>query len=383
MKQLLITCIVIFTLAACGGSSGGSGSNEGVNTLPQLSLPPIDGNLKVGYTTFSLVDSNRDNRELQVEAWYPVADIDFRAEPAALYALLGPLGITSTVAGTDLPVSPESNRHLIVFSHGNNGLSNQAYKMMETLASQGFIAVAPAHTGNTQLDPAITDEQRAAAATNRVPDISFVIDQMLQRSATPGDMFADRIATTGIGVTGHSFGGLTALGMAVGFPIDNADPRVTAIMPVAGAFSSVTQAQYQSLSIPTFLLGGTLDTVVDIENNRTAFSSTSNSPTFTAEIIGAGHEHFTNVCDIVDVLTDNDISFDTLAALVPGADIIEVYNDRTCVPGVFSIDESLRIQNTYGVAFFKQYLQGDDSFSDYLTTNYAGNNEPDVTFDQK
>jgi predicted dienelactone hydrolase len=382
LRTLIISGLFSITLIACGGGGGGGSSS---NNLPQaeLALPAIQGSSKVSYTQFTLTDASRGNRELVVDAWYPVDDIDFLAEPAAFYALLGPLGITSIAAGSNLPVSQQENRKLIVFSHGNNGLSNQAYKMMETLASQGFITVAPAHTGNTQNDPSITAEQRTAAATNRVPDISFVIDEMLRRSAAAGDMFEGRISSDNIGVTGHSFGGVTTLGMAVGFAGASADPRVTAIMPVAGAFSSITDAQYKSLAIPTFLLGGTIDATVDIENNRKAFATTDNSPTYNVEIIGAGHEHFTNVCDIVQVLFDNNISFATIATLAPGADVLEEYYNNNCVPGVFSIDESIRIQNTYGVAFFKTFLQSDDSFRDYLTSNYADKNEPDITYAEK
>jgi predicted dienelactone hydrolase len=383
MLRLILTISFISLLSACGGGGGGSSSSD-VNNLPQLDLPEIKGSLGVGYQKITITDETRNNRELFVDVWYPVDTIDFIANPVAKYDLGSNFSLPSSVAGDSLPISQENNRNLIVFSHGSGGLSTQVYPLMEILASQGFIVAAPTHAGNAVGD---NDDERSVQVANRAADMSFVIDQMLLRSNTPGDQFEGRVSAENIGTTGHSFGGSTALGTAVGFGDAPADLRVTATMPVAGFFfnaaAPITETQYKSLNIPTLLLGGTLDESVDIENNREAFAAIDSSPVYNVEIVGAGHQHFTNACDISDLVLDL-LSFDALDALVPGAGTrLKAIDEETCVPEAFPIDESLRIQNLYAVAFFKKYLQNDNSFDDYLTERYAELNEPDVTFQEK
>jgi predicted dienelactone hydrolase len=385
MLRLILTISFISLLSACGGGGGGS-SSSGVNNVPQLDLPEIKGSLGVGVTTETIIDTARSDRPLDIEIWYPVDQIDYMADPAALYNL-GLATLESEVAGDNLPVSQKLNRNLIVFSHGSGGLSNQGYKLMEILASQGFILVAPAHLGNRALD-FVQDPQDVIVA-NRAGDMSFVIDHMIKRSNTAGDMFEGRVSAQNVGATGHSFGGVTALGTAVGFGPVAADPRIAAVMPVAGAFAvsaaPITDAQYKSLTIPALFLGGTLDATVDIQNNRDAFAAIENSPVYNVEIVGAGHEHFTNACDIDDLLLSGDsLTYEDLDIFGGGiADRLRAVADNTCKDDVYPIEQSLRIQNVYGVAFFKKYLQNDNSFDDYLTERYAALNETDVTFEEK
>ena len=389
MLRLILTISFISLLSACGGGGGGGSSSSDVNNLPQLDLPEVQGSLGVGVTTETIIDTARSDRPLDIEIWYPVDQIDYMADPAALYNL-GLATLESEVAGDNLPVSQKLNRNLIVFSHGSGGISNQGYKMMEALASQGFILVAPGHLGNRALD--FVPDPIDVIVDNRAGDMSFVVDHMIKRSNTSGDMFEGRVSPDNVGATGHSFGGVTALGTAVGFGSVAADPRIAAVMPVAGAFAvsaaPITDAQYKSLSIPALLLGGTLDATVDIQNNRDAFAAIDNSPVYNVEIVGAGHEHFTNACDINDIILSGDsITYETLDGLLVGeqsvGDRLRAVAENTCTDEVYPIEDSLRIQNVYGVAFFKKYLQNDNSFDDYLTERYAELNEPNVTFQEK
>jgi predicted dienelactone hydrolase len=109
----------------------------------------------------------------------------------------------------DLPVSSRPAQTLLISSHGYRGVNTASLVLMETLASQGFIVIAPEHTVNFQS----FDE----AAANRVPDVSFLIDTMNGRDGDPDDMFYRRVRTDGVVVVGHSFGGMTAVGMAAGW----------------------------------------------------------------------------------------------------------------------------------------------------------------------
>ena len=214
--------------------------------------------------------------------WYPVDAPDRQDSPLTTYALAPGIGLDSTIAVDDLPVSARTSQNLLIYSHGLGGISTASVRLMETLASHGFIIISPEHTGNSQDSNTQSFDE---AARSRVPDVSFLIDTMLQRSQVEGDMFHRRIDADNIGVIGHSFGGMTALGMAAGWAGASPDKRVKAIVPISAVIRAELQKddrsgepnagfskqQLEQITVPTLLIGGTQDIDVFIENNTIAF----------------------------------------------------------------------------------------------------------------
>jgi predicted dienelactone hydrolase len=261
---------------------------------------------------------------------------------------------------------------------------------MEILASHGFVVASPEHTGNSQSG---SDDSFDEAAANRVPDVSFVIDAMLARSADSGDAFFDAIEDEGIGVLGHSFGGMTAIGTAAGWAGTGLDPRVDAILPVSAVIDAelqsdertspnagFTREQLERITVPTMLMGGTEDVNVFLENNEIAFDQITNAPVvYRVDIIGANHTHFANVCEIGDFLIETGIGPDQWPIFAE--DLIEPY-EATCSPDVFPIEEANRLQNLYSVAFFRRHILGVDEYDAYLTTRFA-DTEPAINFQRK
>lgn len=317
-------------------------------------------------------------RPLPLDVWYPI-DADASYGPFTAYVLTGPYTLASDLAHEDAAVSAAGARPLVVFSHGSGGVAIQSVHLMERLASHGFVVVAPTHTGNAQTDAAagIPDVSLAQALLDRVPDVSFVIDHMLALAATPADPFFGRIDASKIGVAGHSLGGFTALAVKAGYQSIPPDARVDAIMPIAPAASPLSDAELGNVTVPTLFMTGTLDDLL-ADEIRAAGLIQSSPFNYRADVIGATHTHFANICDIANVLLSLGFGPSTWPSLGAGA-LVQPYYD-TCVPPAFSIAEATRIENLYATAFFRRHLLGETVYDPFLTTSYAVANEPNVTF---
>jgi predicted dienelactone hydrolase len=380
VRACFLLCVAL-AAGACGDSSSSAGTVD----------PPDElGAFAVGHSTFTAVDGDRDNRSLPVDIWYPVDPEAAAQGVPRQYKLLGDLGPVSEVALADPPVS-ERRHSLLIFSHGYGGIATQSVGLMEMLASHGFIVASPEHTGNAQSSP---DDSFDEAASKRVPDVSFLIDEMIRRSQDPNDPFYERIDEARIGVVGHSFGGMTAIGMAAGWADAPADPRVTAILPVSAVIvpelqsairtspsAGFTQAQLESITVPVMLMGGTEDVDVFPENNEVGFEQIINAPrAYKVDIVGATHTHFASVCWIGNYLISIGLTKDEWPTLGAG-ELVEPY-DNTCGPEALPIEEANRLANLYTVAFFRRHLRDERGYDVYLTAGHA-EAEPGANLSQK
>ena len=372
MKRALPLVFFAMAFAAC--SEGGAGMAGPVDPPDEL------GSFAVGHSTFEATDASRGDRTLLVDLWYPADPSDVEGATLRQYVLSGIPGPFSEVAFEDVPVSPARRHGLLVFSHGYQGISTQSIGLMEILASHGFVVASPEHTGNSQgSDTDSFDE----AAANRVPDVSFIIDTMLARSRDSADPLSQRIDSGRIGVLGHSFGGMTAVGAAAGWAGADPDPRVSAILPVSAVIvpelqsatrtspnAGFTEEQLGRISVPVLLMGGTEDLDVFLENNEIAFEQITNAPrVYRVDIIGANHTHFANVCQIGDFLIERGITQEFWANL--GAEELPALYEVTCGPDAFPIEEANRLADLYTVAFFKRHLFNEAGYEAYLTAEFA------------
>lgn len=374
MRRVALSFVaLLFLLVAADAQAG----------RPRYADPRELGPYGVGHRVYELNDAARDDRYLRTEVWYPT-EIGAEGDSTFYDFQFFGLGLTSPVSIEEAAVADHLGFPLIVFSHGSGGVSFQSTPLMEMLASHGFVVVSPNHTGNTTNDVlGGTSTPFYVTAENRPRDVSFLIDWMLARNLDPDDEFYLKLNPNRIGVTGHSFGGFTALVAASGYHVPSqgidvdADPRVKAIAPIAPASDLISDEDLLSIDVPILLLSAELDDTTPVVTNTTRpWELLTTRPFYRVDINEAQHLAFANACDIADALLDFGVSELNVARLVPGY-------FETCGDDALPIEIPRRITNFYVTAFFKKHLLGDGRYDEFLQPDYAEANEPGIVYMRK
>jgi dienelactone hydrolase len=176
------------------------------------------GRFPVGVRTIQAMDTVR-NRLFPCEIWYPAAvpleGQDFAPGTQDNFTVPSRDKPRSQMAVRD--AAPQSGTYpLIIFSHHSGGHRRAATFLCTHLSSHGYVVAALDHSevvaAELVLKAGETSQQRAARAqawaANRVPDIRFLLDQLLDNGAWHSEASID---PGRIGIVGHSFGGWTAL----------------------------------------------------------------------------------------------------------------------------------------------------------------------------
>lgn len=141
-------------------------------------------------------------REIKVSIWYPT--LDKRGVTARYNGAIRRDGVFA-----EPEPAIEQPAPVMLFSHGNSSLSAQSYFLSEFLTSHGWIVVAPDHLFNTLSDT--EGSINYESGFHRPQDISATLDYVLD--LPDDDPLAGQLSDQ-IAVSGHSFGGYTALALA-------------------------------------------------------------------------------------------------------------------------------------------------------------------------
>ncbi|MGA2146619.1 MAG: hypothetical protein ABSH49_16825 [Bryobacteraceae bacterium] len=180
--------------------------------------PFARGQFPVGVRTIETRDRAR-NRMFPCEIWYPAAGQHAGQDlaPATQDSFTDPPGGTPRTQMAVRDAAPQAGTFpLILFSHSSGGRRRQSTFLCTHLSSHGHVVAAMDHS--EVVAPELgrrdgeTGEQKAARAeawiANRVPDIRFLLDQLLDGAGWDSQAKVDGAR---IGIVGHSFGGWTAL----------------------------------------------------------------------------------------------------------------------------------------------------------------------------
>jgi predicted dienelactone hydrolase len=323
--------------------------------------PVPAGKFAVGVATIK-VDDPAGVRPLTVDVWFPLAaSIDKAALSPQRYSLLPEVYYQSpsAFAAKADQIATTERFPLVVYSHGSGGLRYIHSSYTEALASNGYVVVAPDHTGNTAVER-ITNVSAPPneIAFNRPQDVRRVIDAFVDPAHPTAGPYASHVDADKVVVSGHSLGGFTTIALATGFTNDlgttPVDKRIKAIIPIAPAASKelLPDATLASISVPMMVLVGTNDKTTPVDPNVTRLWSLSkNAPAYRVELVGGQHQTFTDICAYQTFLPK--------LANVPEVitKTIDSFAAEGCAPGDIDAKRAAELTNGYVVRFLDQVLR--------------------------
>lgn len=310
--------------------------------------------------------SEDEQNQMLLSIWYPALNPE-GLTPDARYAIRWslpipiPEGMDMTAAGHalrdaafDMTSAPYP---LVVFSPGYLSDPTGYVYLAEHLASHGFVVISPDH--DEVMDPEWIGIGRWEGSVQRPCDIRQTLDYA-ERVTASGETMAGLIDMEHVAVAGHSYGGWTALAAAgARYDLENlhqwcdteraagnpfaevecnvimpheadmvaaagldampdglwpsmGDPRVDAIVPMAGDAWLFGPVGLAEVTVPVLAIGGTADYSTPFEwGTRLAYDHVSSAQKVLVGLENAGHMVFSGSCEVAPpIMTEIQACFD-------------------------------------------------------------------------
>ncbi|TDC21809.1 alpha/beta hydrolase [Streptomyces sp. 8K308] len=183
---------------------------------------------------------------------------------------------TGTPGGAPVPNAPVAAGvfPVVEFSHGMGCNSDCYSSQTHGLAAAGFVCPAPSFSDNTNIGSVYRGEWSR--------DVSEVITRTLALNGASGDPLAGHIDTgAGVGVSGHSMGGMTTHGLVTAWP----DDRIAAAVPIACVDMGNPTGQ---VTANVLFIHGDRDPTCDYNSARRAYEELPAPKAFLTHV-GADH----------------------------------------------------------------------------------------------
>jgi len=245
-------------------------------TAPTAVPAPAGPPYAVGVSRFTLVDSTRGTAALGNDPATPD-----RTLPVALRYPAA--GAAAPGAEADGAAAANGTFPLVVFAHGYN-ISAAAYDdLTRDLAAQGFVVAAPDFPLSSTSPPGpVTQDD----IDNQAHDVSFLISNLAAGGGALPPAVRGHVATSEVGVVGHSDGGNTAARVA-----SNSccfDARIGAAVILSGDEGQSGGSWAAPGSPPMLLLQGTADLINPWGLTQRLYDDAA-SPKWLVAINGADH----------------------------------------------------------------------------------------------
>ncbi len=366
--QTSVAALVLLLLPACGTPPEQVLEEPKPEPLPfepagpeAAPDPSTMGPFPVGVRTMVFKDTNRRKEDgsprlIVTEIWYPATEAA-RGQPGETYDLVPLLTEEQQkqIEGTEVPIlkttavrdaPPRTDRApypVVVFSHGQGGIRWQSTYYTVTLASHGYVVLSPDHEGNT-LDKILTNGNltpTTEGVENRPADVSMLLTLFGRLKADdPLYGMADKER---IGLTGHSFGGLTSLRTAA------LDERIKVIVPQTPPSAELSWIALPpvELKIPVMIQAGREDRTLPWDEHIEPSWPMLKKPRYLVELVHGGHFTFSDLCAF---------NLDAIAKKV-GIDAGDVLNDG-CLPPAPPAATAQKLINHSAIALFNSVLRG-------------------------
>ncbi len=400
-----------------------------VLALTMVALPPEGaaepGPYSVGSTFLLELDPSRQHqngsaRPVPIVVFYPIDPENAVGAPTARYPRNPFVNQTTQVflstnfeaRGLDAAyglVTPSAGGPFPLLVMSNGARQPYWYNLGVALrvASHGFVVTLMGHYGEAAYaTPAASDPLMHVAqrGVDRILDVKFLIDRVLLRNTTPGDLLNGLIQADRIAVGGHSFGGLTAVQVTGGddlvcdtynqanpppascVPFLDVDIRIRATMLLDPSTQNMRYHELARVNTTNILIGedyasgqrgierGDLPPDLPLVLHARAHHAFSGKPNYRVDVLDTIHTaSFTNACQAMLVRGD-------IGLLTPAEVEAQLARLRCNDPVYTPYQAANELVWRYAVAFLTTELAGDHTYKKVLTPGWAVAREPFAMF---